>query len=379
MSDDERQYIEDEIQKSGFPLEIEIASILKGNRWGVNYSSPFFDRDDEKWRELDIEAYTSSSDDPQQRSNKSINNLAEYTSTIDITPTGVVEVIQIDNKRKDKSIKPYRLVFDLVIECKKNRGFAWVFFTQPRSKEINDLSNAILLDFLTVVQRQSSLKQLKPISEEECLEYEIPISLLDEEALVVPTDNDQGSVFELFEPPPLAFQKIRQKCFKRLSKMNIATTYIEISIDKKLRSKSIKSSPTEIFDAVNKVSKALKERLINSSYRLFQATKLSKARINLIPTKLGGVNLDIEIFVPIIVFDGKLYSWSDGHVEEENEILLKAKCHTKQYYEDRLISVVKKEHFQNFLKDLNDDFVNLYNLLYINKRQLDKLATEIIG
>jgi hypothetical protein len=102
-------------------------------------------------------------------------------------------------------------------------------------------------------------------------------------------------------------------------------------------------------------------------------TNSRKSRIS------GRANLDIEVFIPIIVFDGRLYSWFDGHIEEENEILLNARCYTTHYYEKRLVSVVKKEHFKNFLQNINDDFINLYNFIHRNKSQFDKLATEIIG
>ena len=100
MAKGEINFIKKEIERSGFPLEMEISSILKEDGWEVLPSSPYLDKDEGKWREIDVKAYKSASEASQ-----------------------------------DTSIKPYRLTLALIIECKKSDEFAWVFFPQPRSEE----------------------------------------------------------------------------------------------------------------------------------------------------------------------------------------------------------------------------------------------------
>jgi len=81
--DDKASFIKEAIEKSGFPFEMEIASLLKEDGWEVLPSAPYWDEDEGKWREIDIKAY----------------------KTSDQTPD-------------DESIKPYSLCVALIIECK---------------------------------------------------------------------------------------------------------------------------------------------------------------------------------------------------------------------------------------------------------------------
>lgn len=46
MTKDEIDYIKGEIERSGFPLEMEVSSILKEDGWEVLPSSPYFDKDE---------------------------------------------------------------------------------------------------------------------------------------------------------------------------------------------------------------------------------------------------------------------------------------------------------------------------------------------
>lgn len=118
------EFIRQEIEKSGFPLEIEVSTMLEEAGWEVRYSKLYFDFDEEKWREIDIVAERRSSEDS-----------------------------------KGHSIKPYYLNMKLAIECKKSDDTAWVFFPRAlRGEDIEVIKDVISLDFLNVLAWQSRYK-----------------------------------------------------------------------------------------------------------------------------------------------------------------------------------------------------------------------------
>jgi len=82
-------HLKEQIKKSGYPLEIEISSILD-KKWEVMNTDSYFDSDEEKMRDIDI---------------NSIREIVENS--------------------------PLMTLANLTIECKKNEKFAWVFFTRP--------------------------------------------------------------------------------------------------------------------------------------------------------------------------------------------------------------------------------------------------------
>lgn len=84
------EYLKKEIKKTGYPLEIEISSILDRG-WTVLNTDSYFDRDDGKLRDIDIRA-----------------------------------------EKTYDACMPLFLSTSLVVECKKSEDFAWVFL-QDRS------------------------------------------------------------------------------------------------------------------------------------------------------------------------------------------------------------------------------------------------------
>ena len=99
MTDELEEFIRGEIEKSGFPLEIEIYSILEGSRAWIPFANDYYyDYDEKKEREIDLTAVPM----PQFDDNANIKNPTE----------------------------PFHLNIELAIECKKNLSHAWVFFTR---------------------------------------------------------------------------------------------------------------------------------------------------------------------------------------------------------------------------------------------------------
>lgn len=86
-----------EIQKTGFPLEIEVSDLMQEN-WVVLNNTPYLDSDKNENRTIDIYGiHESDTEAISTRSNRHIS----LTST------------------------------DVVIECKKSNEYAWIFYTRP--------------------------------------------------------------------------------------------------------------------------------------------------------------------------------------------------------------------------------------------------------
>ena len=94
MDEKLREQIINEINKSGFPLELHTSALLNKNNWFVKNNARYYDNYLEDFREIDIIA------------------TIKYT------------------KIKDA-------FNELVIECKKSKSKPWVFFKQ--SKVVNDV------------------------------------------------------------------------------------------------------------------------------------------------------------------------------------------------------------------------------------------------
>lgn len=116
------EYLKKEILKTGYPLEIEISSILDRG-WLVFNTDSYFDQDEEKLRDIDIRA----------------------------------------DKFSSKKLSPLVLSTSLVAECKKSENFAWVFFTRPLDFAFEDISGQYLDEL------QMRCKSIKPTQLRELL------------------------------------------------------------------------------------------------------------------------------------------------------------------------------------------------------------------
>jgi len=99
MTDNKKRlegFLVNEILKSGFPLEIEVSSILENQQWIVLNNQPFRDPDEDELRSVDIVSFRSPSTYEQPK------NL------------------------------PFGFSPTLIIECKRTPSHAWVFFTRPQ-------------------------------------------------------------------------------------------------------------------------------------------------------------------------------------------------------------------------------------------------------
>jgi hypothetical protein len=218
--DDKTRFVKQEIEKSGFPFEMEIAFVLKENKWEVLPSASYWDEDEGKWREIDIKAY------------KSVHQ----------TPHG-------------ETIKPYSISVALIIECKKTDEFGWVFFPWSRDTKEIELSRVNHVDFLTVIKRQSLLidevrkGELPSPAELKMLNLD-PDLLLSYAGIVTPE-----VARKLKFPSELGI--MRPNTFRFMVAKEKALTYKEIKL-KKLKNAKRDSGPPEIFEGVNVSIKATK-------------------------------------------------------------------------------------------------------------------------
>lgn len=102
-------YLTQELSKTGYPLEIEISSMLDGRHavWNNEY---FFDWEENKAREIDI------------------------------------STIALGGGCSGLNIAPFSIVHRAVIECKKSETHAWIFLTRP--KQVHATGQSI--DFLSI-------------------------------------------------------------------------------------------------------------------------------------------------------------------------------------------------------------------------------------
>lgn len=95
MTSNEIGFLKQEIKKSGYPLESHVTSVISSRKDWILYFNPYFwDKDENKGREIDIKA-TYSSDELYNRGSSVFMTLS------------------------------------LIIECKRIPGNAWVFFKSP--------------------------------------------------------------------------------------------------------------------------------------------------------------------------------------------------------------------------------------------------------
>jgi len=107
LSKEFKDYLIREIEKSGFPLEIEISSILESQKWVVINNRPYRDPDENEVRSIDVSAFHESTAFDFERYN------------------------------------PLAFSPNLVIECKKSTTHAWVFFSRPAKGKVFSMSGQV--------------------------------------------------------------------------------------------------------------------------------------------------------------------------------------------------------------------------------------------
>jgi hypothetical protein len=263
---DKLEYLKSVIAKTGYPLEIQISSQLDNCWSNVTNTDSYFDREEQKLRDVDIVI-----------SSKYIEK--EYDVTLQ---TG------------------------MVIECKKTKNYAWVFFTRP-------------FKFTPVEADGQYLDSLQ------CL-----------------TKNLEKN---MFLHDLLNFTKsLHYKNFNRVS-----VAYSEFILDSKDQSqRNSKNCHHEIFEAQNQVKKYL-----DCQFEQFMDYSNQTESIS------------TNFFFHCIVFDGDLYeavvTQDILEIKETEHLLLSTTYKSPYAIFERivLIDVVKKEYFDKYVAQILKDRMDL--------------------
>ena len=267
-----KDFLKDRIAKTGYPLEIEISSILDRD-WHVYNTEAYVDRDEGKLRDVDIRA----------------------------------ERFAVD--------RDTLLWSNLVIECKKDENFAWVFFTRPMSFDDSYITGHYL-DELQIRSGSSELPQLWEIFLEN----------------VHPHYEEHKSV---------------------------AVAYDAFCVKGKKSGYAMKKRG--IFEAQNQLKKYI-------SYKNEQTFKEEERR--------GLIKFDI--FFPCIIFDGKLFEAEirKGEIKltRRKHILLSTQYKPSySVLEQRfLIDIVHRNYFRKYLSKVNKDINALEENLGRNAMKLSR-------
>ena len=279
----EIEYLKRKIKETGYPLEIEISSMLD-DKWLVVNTDTYFDSDEEKMRDVDITAWQYSPD----------------------------------------TWLPIRVEIGLIIECKKDDNFSWVFFTRPLEFEWLDDIDGQYLDQIQILSKNVDALQIKEIISKK--------------------------------------SKLHYSDMKR-----VAVTFAQFFM--KGKKTDFESKKREIFEAQNQIKKYI-------SYYFGQCVK---ARYDM---------CRLNMLLPIIVFDGKMYEAviENGKmkVNESKHIVLTTSYRTPYsvWEQGILIDVIRKDIFPDFLRVLKQDFRSFNRVVKGNKRRIEReveRATSLLG
>jgi len=290
---DLKSFIESQIEKTGFPTELEVMERISSKGWGYVPSSIYCDYDENKWREIDAVVF-------------------------DCFEDVAGEAI-------------YRLCADLVLDCKKSSDHAWVFIVPPKNEEDSwrRLSN---IDFFEPIRiaKQIPLNLLSPENQpwldSELIRTKLPPLIRPKEASNLKDFQDLGI--------------IQKENFHYFMEGRIGLYGKEIKI-----SENAKKSRSQIFESLLAVNKALSYTAkIDASRLSSQITSLShpKSKEDFLAT--------IEILIPLIVFDGVLFSWEKQEgVIEQKQILARSLYRSEHYNWSRLVPIVNIDYL-SFLR-----------------------------
>jgi len=286
---DLKDFIIEEIERTGFTLERYTANLLTKKGWDVYPSAHFHDRDLNKDRELDIYAQK--------------------------------ELYLFDGALV--------LKFELLIECKKIPGNAWIFFPGPVQRGIKFLLGPNMYTILNGLD----------------LTFDGPI--------------------------PLEF------LFSNHSRGFFSSGYSEVILDEKLSNKN----SNNIFQALTKIIKAAseqKEMYLNSIAGEIEDLKGG----NVLQWVGEGSPMTITYVFPIVVFQGKMFSakfpLNRENLNETGLVNYYGEYMSANYTKHSDIDVVEKQYLETYLQELSDDIRAIRKAAIKDDKAVMKRISEII-
>jgi hypothetical protein len=313
--DPELGFIARQIEQTGYPLEIHASEVLEKEGWDVLHSTFYEDFETRGMREIDIRA----------------------DKTLDRSPSG-------------DTINPYKIRLRLDIQCKKSDTFAWVFFLTPRTKE-EMATGLAFLDYLYVAKTSSLSRLYSPYS-----------AMLPATPTLSP-----GIAKSLRHMGELKL--VNPNTFRSLAATEQAKTYKEIKV-KRIRDSGSADGYPAIYEAAMTVLKATEFDRTNV-YTVMQS--VINGRLSGIPFPSGTEIGDIQLYMPIILFEGKLIAWQNGHLKNTDQVLLQSQVLSKGFFiPSPSIVVVRRDHLNDFLKSVDEDLLMLADRIHKNRGTLDE-------
>ena len=279
----EIDYLKKKIRETGYPLEIEVSSMLD-RKWTVINTDSYFDSDEKKMRDIDITAWQS-------------------------TP---------------RTLFPIFADVGLIIECKKDDKFAWVFFTRPMDFKWEDDVDGQYLDQIQIITKNAEATLIADI---------------------------------IFKKVKLHYASMKR----------VAVAFEQFFM--KGNKKNFEKKKNEIFEAENQLKKYISyyfEQCVKAKYDVYRLLML----------------------FPIVVFDGKMYEAAieNGKIkvsESKHVVLTTSYRQSYSLWEQSfLIDVVNRDYFPNFLKVLGEDTKSFKKVVRGNKRRIEReveRATSLLG
>jgi len=326
----ENEHVAAQIKKSGFPLEIEIADILQRHGWQVFPSSFFYDYDTGEFREIDILAYN-----------------------------------VVGTALKDSANYPYRITMGLVIECKKREDTALVFFPRPRDPNDLDYGGIGLASVDSFrIARISSLLALHPSLTTGSLRLEAEFGL--EPKPFVPA----AVAREIWGASEIA-NFVQARDFRCLANPEKSLAFDIVKLAKMEKRFDRNAERKAIHDTMTGLVKATQERLVLDA-QLIQDLLDAALDPEIVRSAPHLRQFHLSYFFPLIVFDGKLKVWREGNVSDADEVLLDVALRSRRYFHSRLVTVVERGHFDQWLAQFESDAKALVQKITEQRSLLDR-------
>jgi len=131
-----------------------------------------------------------------------------------------------------------------------------------------------------------------------------------------------------------------------------------------------KKSRSQIFESLLAVNKALSYAAkIDASRLSSQIRSLSN------PQSKEDLLTTIEILIPLLVFDGALYSWEEQEgVIEQKQILARSVYRSEHYNWSRLVPIVNVDYVTEFFDYLNKGLDKIHESI---NRELEECDAQI--
>lgn len=333
----ENDHVASELQKSGLPLEIEIAELLETHGWEVMPSVFYLDYDDSQFKETDILAYAT-----------------------------------VARPLKGSPNYPYNMTMGVIVECKKRADTILVFFPRPRKPNDIDYGGTRLgaVDSFQVA-KQSSFKALSPHRIPSQLELSVQFNLEPKAFVPIEIARQLWGVNQL---PDM----VQARDFHCLSLPEKCLSFDVVKSPKKKGKFSKNDERRDIHNALTGLAKTLEHRLVTEA-EVLQVLLEDALNDDLVREQADLRQFRLSYFFPVLVFDGKMKTWKKGIVSDADEILYEVSLRSGKYFEDRFVNVVTKDHFEDWLRQLHSDGKSLVGKIVKNRSTLDKQVELILS